>query len=274
MSAFPTVRSPIEIWKWGNSGPEKICNDQLCRNTSHPVARELHATLLAVQEFFLQEFKHFGLDGEGKMVPAEIEWDEKNARWICQSQNCKLQFHNKYALDPAVVAHEYTHGVIATSYPLQYYKESGALNESVADVMGITFRYFATGVLSWKIADRNLSHYASMDYFVVTERDSGGVHTNSKIPNHAFYLAATSVEKVSLVAKIWFTALKNCSETASFKEFAAKTVEIANTQSRKIALKILQAWVHVNVLNVKVEAIQFVDPRTGIPTIRRIYKYN
>ena len=31
---------------------------------------------------------------------------------------------------------------------------------------------------------------ADMDGFVTTNRDNGGVHTNSGIPNRAFYLAA------------------------------------------------------------------------------------
>lgn len=276
MSLFQKLNGtqPIEIWKWGNVGSQKICSEQQCRYSSHPVARKLNSTLIAVQEFFLQEFQHLGLDGEGKMVPSEIGWDVKNAQWMCESESCKLRFHNDYAVDPAVVAHEYTHGVIATSYPLQYYKESGALNESIADVMGITFRYFSTGMLSWKIADRNLSQYASMDHYLETEDDDGGVHTNSQIPNHAFYLAANSVKKVSQVAKIWFSALKQCSDTPSFKEFAMKTVEVANnTQSKEVAIKILQAWADVKVLNVAIESIKAIDSRTRIPMIKHVYRY-
>ena len=34
---------------------------------------------------------------------------------------------------------------------------------------------------------------AHMDDFVETDQDNGGVHINSGIPNHAFYLAATAI---------------------------------------------------------------------------------
>ena len=50
---------------------------------------------------------------------------------------------------------------------------------------------------------------AHMDGFVVTRDDNGGVHINSGIPNHAFYLAAKALgghawERAGL---IWYRAL-------------------------------------------------------------------
>jgi Zn-dependent metalloprotease len=36
-----------------------------------------------------------------------------------------------------VISHEYTHGVVQYTSPLQYHGQSGALNESCADVFGI-----------------------------------------------------------------------------------------------------------------------------------------
>lgn len=266
---------PIEIRQWKEeNGSEKICRGQRCRY-SHFIPRKLSMTLNSIQKFFLQEFNHLGLDGHGKMVPSEIGWDKENAVWTPSEGNYKLVFHNRYALDPAVVAHEYTHGVMTMSCPLRYYKESGALNESIADVMGISFRRFSTGKLSWKIGDRDMSLFSSMDYYLHTEDDHGGVHTNSRIPNHAFYLAVMKVSNVIQVAKIWFSALKQCSSTASFKEFAMKTVEIANekTQPEEIAIKILAAWETVKVLNVIIESSKFWDSRTGSVITHHLFQY-
>jgi Zn-dependent metalloprotease len=43
---------------------------------------------------------------------------------------------------------------------------------------------------------------ATMGY-VKTSSDNGGVHTNSGIPNHAFYLAATALGGVRGTGRIW-----------------------------------------------------------------------
>jgi len=113
-----------------------------------------------------------------------------------------------------VVAHELTHGVTEFTSSLIYEDESGALNEAFSDMMGNTAEFFAASLGSdpaaspdWLVAEdvflaaddalgfRNMSdpredgdpdHYSEL---VITEADNGGVHTNSGIPNHAYYLA-------------------------------------------------------------------------------------
>lgn len=122
------------------------------------------------------------------------------------------------ALD--VVAHEQTHGVTDCTSNLVYQDESGALNESFSDQMGNAAEFFAAeptttncvlasgqvGCADWWIAEdvylsadtvpgfRNMKdpeEDGDPDHY--TERqigggDNGGVHSNSGIPNHAFYL--------------------------------------------------------------------------------------
>jgi thermolysin len=111
------------------------------------------------------------------------------------------------ALD--VVTHELTHGVTEFSSNLIYANESGALNEAFSDVMATGAEFFfqapGTGTLQadYLIGEdvirpggiRSLAnpglfgdpdHYSRR--FVGTD-DNGGVHTNSTIPSHAFYLA-------------------------------------------------------------------------------------
>jgi thermolysin len=111
------------------------------------------------------------------------------------------------ALD--VVAHELTHGVTEYSSDLIYRNESGALNEAFSDVMGASAEFFfqpaGNGPLK---ADylmgedvvrpgglRSLEnpgvngdpdHYSRR--YTGTD-DNGGVHINSTIASHAFYLA-------------------------------------------------------------------------------------
>jgi bacillolysin len=121
------------------------------------------------------------------------------------------------ALD--VVAHELTHGVTNFSSRLEYVNESGALNEAFSDMMGTSVEFFAqppgngpmqadyvigedivigvtTGTLNGIRSMANPALYGQPDHYskrVVLPpddaHDNGGVHTNSGIPNHAFYLA-------------------------------------------------------------------------------------
>jgi bacillolysin len=117
------------------------------------------------------------------------------------------------ALD--VVAHELTHGVTDSSSRLIYQNESGALNEAFSDIMGTSVEFFChppgTGpgradyLLGEDIAragqpgardgDRSMENpalYGQPDHYtrlVTGPADNGGVHTNSGIANHAFYLA-------------------------------------------------------------------------------------
>jgi Zn-dependent metalloprotease len=72
---------------------------------------------------------------------------------------------------------------------------------------------------------------AHMNKYQYTFQDNGGVHINSGIPNHAFYLAATAIggnawEKTGL---IWYEACTSpfMRTTMRFKGFASLTVSIA-----------------------------------------------
>ncbi|MEZ4909740.1 MAG: M4 family metallopeptidase [Saprospiraceae bacterium] len=130
-----------------------------------------------------------------------------------------------------VAGHEMSHGVIENTANLEYEGESGALNESFADVFGalidrddwligedvVRTAAFPSGAL------RNLQNPhngASTGNFnagwqpkhynerYTGSEDNGGVHLNSGIPNHAFYLFATAVGK-DKAEKVYYRALSN-----------------------------------------------------------------
>lgn len=130
-----------------------------------------------------------------------------------------------------VAGHEMTHGVVQSTANLEYEGESGALNESFADVFGTMIDRD-----DWKIGEdvvktsafpsgalRNLEdphNGASTNNFNAgwqprhyDERykgseDNGGVHINSGIPNWAFYKFATAVGK-DKAEKVFYRALTN-----------------------------------------------------------------
>ena len=112
-----------------------------------------------------------------------------------------------YASADDVVGHEMTHGVISHHADLFYWGQSGAINESLADVMGeiVDHRHPSRGDSrhSWTIGEdlpigaiRSLRHpgrFRQPDTmtsrrYAGGEDDNGGVHTNSGVGNRTFYL--------------------------------------------------------------------------------------
>jgi thermolysin len=117
------------------------------------------------------------------------------------------------ALD--IAAHELTHGVTDSTSRLIYRNESGALNEAFSDMIGTSVEFFyhtvGTGpgradyVMGEDISravragardgDRSMENptlFGDPDHYsrrFTGSGDDGGVHINSGIPNHAFYLA-------------------------------------------------------------------------------------
>lgn len=137
------------------------------------------------------------------------------------------------ALD--VAAHEISHGVINFSAQLEYTGQSGALSESFADIFGamvdssnwtigediVQSNYFPSGALrsladphngASKFNNRSWQPKHMNEYMMLPESENGdwgGVHTNSGIINHAFYLLATSFVGREAAAKIFYRALTN-----------------------------------------------------------------
>ena len=125
-----------------------------------------------------------------------------------------------------VAAHELTHGVTDSSSGLIYQNESGALNESFSDIMATAAEFYfqpvGSGIgqadfligedsirppgASGLVGIRSLINpmaFGDPDHYSVRftgTGDNGGVHINSGIPNHAFYLAvAGGTNRVSLL---------------------------------------------------------------------------
>ena len=137
--------------------------------------------------------------------------EQFNALWISPLRSVLLSADAVEFSE--MVGHELGHGLIDSGSRLIYQGESGALNESIADSIGVAFRAWieTRGRLSsrlpadiWRIRGptgpvRDMSnprrvnglpnHYH--DYrFLRTDIDHGGVHINSSIMNQGFYLLA------------------------------------------------------------------------------------
>ncbi len=105
-----------------------------------------------------------------------------------------------------VVAHEFTHGLTQFTAGLIYRYEPGALNESFSDIFGLaTDLYARPDQFDWRIGNEATANNAGIrnaenpnefnhpdtyfgDSWLYDNFDQGGVHINSGVQNHWFYL--------------------------------------------------------------------------------------
>jgi Zn-dependent metalloprotease len=153
------------------------------------------------------------------------------------------------ALD--VGAHEMGHGVVQNTCNLEYQGESGALNESMADISGCMVdredwhlgediipntNNYPTGFLrdmsnphngGTSLNDQGYQP-AHLSEKYTGSQDNGGVHINSGIMNFAFYKFATTIGKEK-AEKIWYKSMTDYLVKAS--QFADARVAFVNAST-------------------------------------------
>jgi Zn-dependent metalloprotease len=126
-----------------------------------------------------------------------------------------------------VAGHEMTHGVIQHTADLIYQNQSGALNESFADVFGVMIdraNYLMGEDImkagTGKSALRDLSNPKNTQILspqpstmteyqnLSADQDNGGVHINSGVPNKAAYLVINAITREK-AERIYYRALSN-----------------------------------------------------------------
>jgi Zn-dependent metalloprotease len=168
---------------------------------------------------------------------------------------------NRFTIAIDVIGHELTHGVTQFEANLNYSQQSGALNESMSDVFGSLVKQYslkqsatdadwligqgllAPGVKG--IALRSMKapgtayndpvlgkdpQPATMADYVNTSSDNGGVHINSGITNHAFYVVATQIGGYAWekAGQIWYVTLRDkLTSTSNFQDCADLTYQTA-----------------------------------------------
>jgi thermolysin len=189
-----------------------------------------------------------------------------------------------------VAAHELTHAVTESSSNLIYQNESGALNESFSDIMGTSVEFFyqqpgpGIGQADFLIGEdsirspfgglhgiRSMANpfaFTDPDHYSIRFRgqeDNGGVHINSGIPNHAYYLALNggtnrvsglSVAGIGIanreqLEKVFYRAFVFLlPANATFATARMATIQAARDlypASPNVATAVTQAWTAVGV---------------------------
>ncbi|MGI9546574.1 MAG: M4 family metallopeptidase, partial [Flavobacteriaceae bacterium] len=201
------------------------------------------------------------LDGNGMTLKSTVHHrrDYDNAFW----NGSQMAYGDGDIFEPltrslTVIGHELSHGVVQFSGGLVYRDQSGALNEHFADVFGcLTEQYKkdleaskADWLLGAEIIGPGINGDAlrsmkapgtayddtllgkdpqpfHMDNYVNTSFDNGGVHINSGIPNHAFYLYAMMLggKAWEKAGHVWYDALQSINNPhATFVNWADETL--------------------------------------------------
>jgi bacillolysin len=180
-----------------------------CTNGADMHADRAHAYAIGTYNLYAAQHTRDSFDNAGAQLISTVHYDSnyQNAFW----SGTQMVYGDGYgfALADDVVAHELTHGVIQHESNLFYFYQSGAINESFADLWGEYYDQTnnqgndGSGV-AWQLGedisglgairdlrdptlfdqpDKMSSALYAQDVF-----DNGGVHINSGINNKAVYL--------------------------------------------------------------------------------------
>lgn len=250
---------------------------------------EAYDGLGATWGFLHEAYGRDSLDGTGLPLVASVHFERNydNAFWdgeqmVFGDGDGKVFRSFTDSLD--VIAHELAHGFTQYTRGFVYVGQSGALNEHISDVFGVLTVQYALSqtadqadwlvgaglftdqvqgvalrslkapgtayddpVLGKDPQPAHLRDYQKMPHD--EEHDNGGVHINSGIPNHAFYLAATALggHAWEQAGQVWYDvmAASTLPKDVDFAGFAGATIDAARQRfgddSRPVSA-IEEAW--------------------------------
>ncbi|WP_163100186.1 M4 family metallopeptidase [Peribacillus alkalitolerans] len=240
-------------------------------------AVDAHYNSEKVYEYYLNEHGRNSLDGEGMAISSFVHFGNNynnafwNGLWMTYGDGDGM-FMTSLSAGLDVAAHEMTHGVISHSANLVYRNQSGALNESFADVFGalvddsdwemgedimapaakangVTVLRSLSKPNSVVVSNAQRRAYSTnggvypdhMDEFynMPTSVDGGGVHVNSSITNHAAYLIGQKIGREKL-GQIYYRALTvyltpNSNFSDARKAIVQSAIDIYGEGSEEVA---------------------------------------
>jgi Zn-dependent metalloprotease len=213
-------------------------------NWTNAKAVSAHNNAALCYEYYYNKHKRNSINGQGGTIISVINvgTNFENAYWNGQFM---AYGDGGFCFQPLakgldVAGHEMTHGVVGNSAGLIYQFQSGAMNESFADIFGVCIdpddwkigedvsntTCFPSGALrdlespnqgmsgpgnrGWQ--PKKMSEYVDMSI----DQDQGGVHMNSGIPNHAFYLFSMAVTRDTAEKIFYHTLTKYLTASSKF----------------------------------------------------------
>ncbi len=159
-------------------------------------------------DFYMNTFGRSSIDGSGYALNLYVHYSTNyvNAFWDGNEMNFGDGDGGRTAnplVSLDVTGHEISHGLTQYTANLNYQNESGAMNEAYSDIMGTAVEYYADSTrANWTVGEDFGSPFRSMSnpklyqqpntylgqYWATGAADNGGVHTNSGVENHWYYL--------------------------------------------------------------------------------------
>ncbi|GAA0997577.1 M4 family metallopeptidase [Subtercola frigoramans] len=267
----PVVHRTIFDAQGAEKLPGKIVRREGQSATADVTVTEAYDGLGATFDLFSQVFGRDSIDGKGLPLLATVHYGRgyDNAYWDGERMvfgDGDGEVFGRFTASVSVIGHELAHGVTQFSSGLAYEGQSGALNESFSDVMGVLVEQHqknqTAAEASWLVGEglftpavqgtalRSMTapgtaydddvlgkdpQPADMAHYVKTTDDNGGVHLNSGIPNRAFSLAALELGGFAWerAGQIWYDTMTAASAptllpaAADFATFARATVGAA-----------------------------------------------
>jgi Zn-dependent metalloprotease len=290
VGAAPKKKRTIYDAKQGQALPGKLVWSEGQKVSTDATVKRAADGLGDTFDFFLNAYQRNSIDNKGLPLRATVHYGKNynNAFWNGQQMvfgdgDNKIFVDFTSCLD--VIGHELAHAVTGSEANLTYQGQSGALNESISDVFGSLVKQkklnqtadaadwlIGAGLLAKGIKGVALRSMkapgtayndpvlgkdpqpADMAHYVNTTSDNGGVHTNSGIPNHAFYLLATALGGPAWVkaGQIWYDTLldTHLKSSANFSAFANLTITNAAHRYGSASVErkaVVDAWKQVGV---------------------------
>ena len=255
--------------------------------TTDVAVNEAFDGLGATYDYYFEVHGRDSIDARGLPLDATVHYRRafNNAFWNGRQMvfgDGDGELFNRFTQSLDIIGHELTHGVTQYEAALDYQGQSGALNEHMSDVFGSLVKQhvlrqtakradwlIGEGIWAKGIHGKALRSMkapgtayddprvgkdpqpANMSGYVDTNDDNGGVHVNSGIPNHAFYLASMGFGGSAWVkaGKVWYLALtQSLHRDADFPVAAAATVDAAGRLfGTKGATVVRTAWRQVGI---------------------------
>jgi len=258
--------------KQGSSLPGAIVRKEGDPAVTDPAVNEAYDGSGLTYDLFSEIYDRNSIDGNGLRLDSTVHYQKgyDNAFWNGQQMvygdgdedlPVAQRLFNRFTIAIDIIGHELTHGVTEYEAKLNYYGQSGALNESMSDVFGSLVKQYQKNQTAdqadWIIGEglftsningigiRSMKAPGSayddptlgkdpqpghMDDYVNTVEDNGGVHINSGIPNKAFYVTATEIGGFAWekAGNIWYVTLRDkLTATSDFQQAADKTFATA-----------------------------------------------
>jgi len=240
--------------------PGKLLRTEGGPAATDSVINDAYASTGMTYDFYAEMLARNSIDGQGMKLRSTVHSGRSpdNAFWngtqmVFGDMTAGGPFTGSFAASLDVVAHELTHGVSQFAVPgggLDYVDQSGALNESWSDVFGSVIKQWShkqdvnaadwligAGLMKPKFGKALRSMKDPGTAWTMDDQpkdmhgyvEGGDVHTNSGIPNRAFYLAAHELGGHSWekAGRIWYRALGLLQPQATFADAAQATAQAA-----------------------------------------------